>query len=939
MKMEFIFLKYFFFSFLIGIFISLLIVILILVFFTNNFCDKKSMQDIINLEKKYAESELKSANIRVTTLLSKYQALFNESIIFYKNIANDLLVDENSHQLEPNFIYSIVFVDIVSCFNKRFRPDRRALFIYDRHTTDWNIGSTNKDAEKQLIAVSHLIPNLDTLFYFSNPEAYTYYFYFEETGLYIAYPLLMQCKNDHYENLILYPIFYENICLDEDGNLYALYKPTFEKYFQNMMKCKTFTFDNNFKSNQNRTIFFNNYFYDKLSINELEFVMCTEFEDPVTKGKGYLCINSTYNDFIEPLDNINSKIKGYFFISNIGYNNVLYYPYSNTTCKIPTEYIFNFDSNYTLDEKSDFYYNIKKKFSSNYIDYIGDKELEEVYVNGKNSSEQYFYIDEELFNYSIYPIVLSNIKGEKEHAFSIIYIYNNRILLGSFNKINISLIFKIILEALIFLIFGFGLLYIIYSTFNNLSKNIVIPIKNANYMLKGINIGGENRLKYLDFLRNKQAESLEKLENIYLLESNKNKKGNKELINNNENDDNEYENLKEYFDENINYDKEYDEESNYIENENNFYNFDDQLLQFRSLEIEKLIQLLLDLKSAFILTSEDRKLNEIINYCFSDETFNKINNRQGSIICQSNIGNLQGQQMEYDKAIYHLALSLLDTKLQRFLNSNISDELDESDFLLNKLFYSFSKDIIKEKTNKLMEKQMNNSKDAYSQKDIGILINTRYCRLVHFYYIFFKNLHKLNKSNNNKIKEQFMNTTFHTINYYHKILIQYIFLSYVKNDLVKIGESILNYLEFLIKFKFKVSEEEKVVLKINNRNHSKFIDKQNYKKKIFDKIINWFILFDDYIYYVKDNSSLGDIKSFLDDYSKSLNSENNEYNLENQSILLFRINIQKYDFLKAKFCLACGNNIDALFYFIRASKKNSIVIDGLIKKKKFKTYL
>ena len=143
-------------------------------------------------------------------------------------------------------------------------------------------------------------------------------------------------------------------------------------------------------------------------------------------------------------------------------------------------------------------------------------------------------------------------------------------------------------------------------------------------------------------------------------------------------------------------------------------------------------------------------------------------------------------------------------------------------------------------------------------------------------------------------------------------------------------------MEFLIKFKFKVSEEEKVVLKINNRNHSKFIDKQNYKKKIFDKIIDWFILFDDYIYYVRNNSSLDDIKSFLNDYSKSLNSENNEYNLESQSILLFRINIQKYDFLKAKFCLACGNYIDALFYFIRASKKSSIVIDGLIKKKSLK---
>ena len=288
--------------------------------------------------------------------------------------------------------------------------------------------------------------------------------------------------------------------------------------------------------------------------------------------------------------------------------------------------------------------------------------------------------------------------------------------------------------------------------------------------------------------------------------------------------------------------------------------------------------------------------------------------------------------MEYDKAIYHLALSLLDTKLQRFLNSNIIDELDENDFLLNKMFYSFSKDKTKEKTNKLMEKQMNNTKEVYSQKEIGILINTRYCRLFYLYYLFFKNLKKLNKLNDNKIQEQFMNSTFHTINYYHKILIQYIYLSYVKNDFDKIGESILNFLKFLIKFKFKLSEEEKDVLEMNNRNNPEFINKQNYKKKIFDKIINWFILFDDYIYYVRNNSSLDDIKSFLDDYSKSLNSENNEYNLENQSILLFRINIQKYDFLKAKFSLACGNYIDTLFYFIRASKENSIVIDGLKKK-------
>ena len=111
------------------------------------------------------------------------------------------------------------------------------------------------------------------------------------------------------------------------------------------------------------------------------------------------------------------------------------------TCKIPTEYIFNFNSNYTLDEKSDFYYNIKKNLHQIILIILVIGNLKKFFVNGKNSSEQYFYIGEELFNYSIYPIVLSNIKGEKEHAFSIIYIYNNRILLGSFNKINISLTF------------------------------------------------------------------------------------------------------------------------------------------------------------------------------------------------------------------------------------------------------------------------------------------------------------------------------------------------------------------------------------------------------------------------------------------------------------------------------------------------------------------
>ena len=67
-----------------------------------------------------------------------------------------------------------------------------------------------------------------------------------------------------------------------------------------------------------------------------------------------------------------------------------------------------------------------------------------------------------------------------------------------------------------------------------------------------------------------------------------------------------------------------------------------------------------------------------------------------------------------------------------------------------------------------------------------------------------------------------------------------------------------------------------------------------------------------------------------------LNSENNEFNLESQSTVMFRVNIQRGYFLKAKFCLCCKNYNDALFYFIRAAKRKTIIIDGLIKKRSLK---
>ena len=277
------------------------------------------------------------------------------------------------------------------------------------------------------------------------------------------------------------------------------------------------------------------------------------------------------------------------------------------------------------------------------------------------------------------------------------------------------------------------------------------------------------------------------------------------MINNINKKDSNKRNINPYYE----FNKKYDEENAYIEKELNFYDFDEQLLEFRPLEIEKLVRSLIDLKGALILTSEDREIEKIIDYSHSENIFGNFKNKEGTNLCRSNIGNLESQLLKFDKAIYHLALSLQDNKLKKFLNINLSDEFDESDSLLNKISYSFNKERNKLKNNILLVKQMNNLKYNFSSKIIGVLINNRYCRLIHAYYIFFKYLMKFKKLNQNIIEQQFMNTTFHTITYYHKIIIQYIYLSYAKNDLVKIGESILDYIEFLIKFKFATKEEDK----------------------------------------------------------------------------------------------------------------------------------
>ena len=392
----------------------------------------------------------------------------------------------------------------------------------------------------------------------------------------------------------------------------------------------------------------------------------------------------------------------------------------------------------------------------------------------------------------------------------------------------------------------------------------------------------------------------------------------------------------EVIDPKINYNKQYDLEGDKIEKELNFYGFDEELLQYRPVEIDRLVQSLLNLKRALLLTSSEQDVEQIIGYSNSEFIFSNFKNKEGIRMCQSNIGNLQSQLAKYDKAIYHLALSLENIELKKFLSQTLSDEFDDGDTLLHKIEQSYGKDIKGKELNKLVKKQQKSgTHKKVSQKLIEILINSRYNKLINFYFKFFSTIQK-SDYNYEKLGGCFASTKFHTITNYHKILIQYIYLCFVSNDLVKIGESILDYIEFLIKFKLKATKENAYMLNINYKDDPEIRPIQLNKKKYFDKIINWFTLFDNYAKQINQNSALGNFKDVLDAYTHNIHSNQNDLDSGNQSALLFQINLQRCEFLKGKFALACEDYSDALSFLINAAKKKRIVVDGLIKKRALK---
>ena len=516
MKLEEQFFHFFFYPFLVGVTLSSIIIITCSVYFTNDFIDKKTNDNLVELVKDYSKINIKSINVLISSLLLKVQIGFNELILYYQNVANKVKSNNTNinRYIDDNFLKCVLDLDeTINENNENTSFMGVWLLSLETNLSKLKPNSTEKN---QLITYSNMMRNIYSIFYSSNSTLKNIYFYFESTELFIEFPLIYEINNGFiYEivNFTTNPVW----CTDKNGEIYKIYKTKCRGFYNKIKKAKSDVFDINYKDNENRTIFVSDFYIQTGIKFDIVFSICIEFVDPISEKLAYICSDISSNELNYNMNNINSKINGFFFVNSVGFAHSFYYPQNLDEGLTTSENVFKWEKNFFLEEKMRFSKDVHLLMTSNYLKYIYDNPLyEEVFINGENANEQIFYLNGEKFQFSIYPVILENYNGNIEHVLNIIYAYNEKKIYDEM-KIRNKIFQKIVIELIIIVIFGSGLLYLIVLSFNYLAKYIVIPIKNVNYMLKGINIGGKNRLEYLNFLKKRQDDNAERLEKVIII--------------------------------------------------------------------------------------------------------------------------------------------------------------------------------------------------------------------------------------------------------------------------------------------------------------------------------------------------------------------------------------------------------------------------------------
>ena len=127
MKLEEKFFNTFFYPFCFGILASIIIVITLLSYYSNDYLDETTAEGVYQAETKYSRNSIYSANLLLSDLLIKVKLVIDEQLSYFKIAANSLNLTEpreikdvynviqtpeNNNNLKERYEYaSIWFVD------------------------------------------------------------------------------------------------------------------------------------------------------------------------------------------------------------------------------------------------------------------------------------------------------------------------------------------------------------------------------------------------------------------------------------------------------------------------------------------------------------------------------------------------------------------------------------------------------------------------------------------------------------------------------------------------------------------------------------------------------------------------------------------------------------------------------------------------------------
>ena len=296
MKLEDKFCSTFFYPFLFGISSSIVIVIVMLAFYSKGFLDERTARDVNAVERKYANNYIYSANVLLSEFLLKVKLVMDQQLSYFQLAEKALNLSEPIEKRKIKDVYS-VYETPENNEELKNRLDYASLWFVDPNIKD---PKENEDLYNQIFLFSLLTHSMYASLSSLHGLITKIYFLFEDTNVFITYPYKVfweDGKIDTFYNYTSNPSW----CTDNYGNIINFYKFRCRDYYNDIIKSKTNIFDNNVEDQKNRKIFITAPYSFFVGGDTASFTMCIEFKYNLSNTIAYICVdiegNNLFNTF------------------------------------------------------------------------------------------------------------------------------------------------------------------------------------------------------------------------------------------------------------------------------------------------------------------------------------------------------------------------------------------------------------------------------------------------------------------------------------------------------------------------------------------------------------------------------------------------------------------------------------------------------------------